>query len=260
MRKKDSAWPEKEGGFVANYRNISIGFWQDSKVVDDFTPEDRYAYLYCLTNSHTNLCGCYEVSIKQMANETGYNTDSIERLLKRLDATHNVIRYSTQTKELLILNWGRYNWSASEKLNRPLLGEIRKVKNDSFREYLAERYNERSTIQVQYNADDDERKSVSRRKFGAYGWVRLSTEEYNRLRSDLGEAELERCIAYVDESAQSNGNKNKWKDWNLVIRKCSRGKWGAKENAQAGRPRQSASAEAISDLQALHGMFDEVGE
>lgn len=244
---------------MANYRNISIGFWQDSKVVDDFTPEDRYAYLYCLTNSHTNLCGCYEVSIKQMANETGYNTDSIERLLKRLDATHNVIRYSAQTKEMLILNWGRYNWSASEKLNRPLLGEIRKVKNDDFREYLAERYNERSTIQVQYNADADERKSVSRRKFGEYGWVRLSTEEYNRLRSDLGEAELKRCIAYVDESAQSNGNKNKWKDWNLVIRKCSRGKWGAKENAQAGQQRQSASAEAISDLQVLHGMFDEVG-
>ncbi|MFR8334921.1 MAG: hypothetical protein ACLU9S_23255 [Oscillospiraceae bacterium] len=28
-------------------------------------------YLYCMTNPHTNLCGCYEVSIKQMANETG---------------------------------------------------------------------------------------------------------------------------------------------------------------------------------------------
>lgn len=31
---------------MANYRNISMDFWQDSKVVDDFTPEDRYMYLY----------------------------------------------------------------------------------------------------------------------------------------------------------------------------------------------------------------------
>ena len=56
------------------------------------------------SNPHTNLCGCYEVSIKQIANETGYNNDSVERLLKRLDSAHNVIRYSAQTKELLILN------------------------------------------------------------------------------------------------------------------------------------------------------------
>lgn len=131
---------------MASYRNISMDFWTDSKVVDDFTPEDRYIYLYCMTNPHTNLCGCYEVSIKQIANETGYNNDTVERLLKRLDSAHNVIRYSAQTKELLILNWCRYNWSTSEKLNKPLLGEIRKVKNDRFREYLAARYNERSTV------------------------------------------------------------------------------------------------------------------
>ena len=48
---------------MASYRNISMDFWTDSKVVDDFTPEDRYIYLYCMTNPHTNLCGCYEVSI-----------------------------------------------------------------------------------------------------------------------------------------------------------------------------------------------------
>ena len=118
---------------MASYRNISMDFWTDSKVVDDFTPEDRYIYLYCMTNPHTNLCGCYEVSIKQIANETGYNNDTVERLLKRLDSAHNVIRYSAQTKELLILNWCRYNWSTSEKLNKPLLGEIRKVKNDRCR-------------------------------------------------------------------------------------------------------------------------------
>ena len=35
---------------MASYRNISMDFWTDSKVVDDFTPEDRYIYLYCMTN------------------------------------------------------------------------------------------------------------------------------------------------------------------------------------------------------------------
>ena len=107
---------------MAKGRIVSTSFWDDSKVVDDFTPEDKYIYLYCMTNPHTNLCGCYEVSIKQIANETGYNEDTIKRLLMRMDREHNVIRYSSITKELLVLNWFRYNWSTSEKLNKPQIG------------------------------------------------------------------------------------------------------------------------------------------
>lgn len=59
-----------------------------------------------------------------------------------------------------------------------------------------------------------------------YGWVRLSDEEYGRLLTELGEQELQRCIEYVDESAQATGNKNKWSDWNLVLRRCHRDRWG----------------------------------
>lgn len=237
---------------MANYRNISMNFWQDSKVVDDFTPEDRYIYLYCMTNPHTNLCGCYEVSIKQIAGETGYNNDSVERLLKRLDREHNVIRYDAQTKELLILNWFRYNWTGSDKINKPLLADIRKVKCDRFREYLAQRYNERDNVAAPYDPATDEKPGITRHKHGTYGWVRLSDEEYDRLLNELGEVELERCITYVDESAQSSGNKNKWKDWNLVIRKCSRDRWGIQ---QRGGQWQSAGTAAMDDLQKLHQMY-----
>lgn len=93
---------------MASYRNISMDFWTDSKVVDDFTPEDRYIYLYCMTNPHTNLCGCYEVSIKQIANETGYNNDSVERLLKRLDIVqHRAQREYFKAHELDVIILGR---------------------------------------------------------------------------------------------------------------------------------------------------------
>ena len=241
---------------MANYRNVSMAFWTDPKVVDDFTPEDRYGYLYCMTNPHTNLCGCYEVSIKQISRETGYNEDSVERLLKRLDAVHNVLRYSAATKELLILNWHRYNWSESDKLNKPLLAEIRKVKNDRFRKFLADRYNERAKIEKPYDPDEDERPEVVRHRYGQYGWVRLTDEESGRLLKNLGEAELARCIQYVDESAQSNGNKNKWKDWNLVVQKCHREKWGLhRGGAQASGQKPSTSA-AADTLRTLHAMYE----
>lgn len=122
---------------MALYRTISMSFWTDSKVVDDFTPEDRYFYLYLFTNPHTNLCGCYEISTKQVALETGYSRDVVDKLIKRFEAYHNVIRYSPETKEILLLNWYKYNWTKSEKFRKPLLSEISNVKNKEFREYLA---------------------------------------------------------------------------------------------------------------------------
>lgn len=93
---------------------------------------------------------------------------------------------------------------------------------------------------------------VPRHKHGAHGWVRLTEEEYARLIDDLGEEELTRCIDYIDESAQMHGNKNKWRDWNLVIRKCSRERWGIR-GGNGGRP--SASGSAMDDLQQLHQMY-----
>lgn len=66
----------------------------------------------------------------------------------------------------------------------------------------------------------------SRKSYGQFGWVKLTDKEYAAIVNDLGKAEAERCIAYVDECAQTTGNKNKWRDWNLVVRKCSRDKWG----------------------------------
>lgn len=72
--------------------------------------------------------------------------------------------------------------------------------------------------------------------YGQYGWVKLTEEQYSKLLKDLGETELERCIAYVDESAQSNGNKNRWKDWNLVIRRCHRDGWGLGKERAVQKP------------------------
>lgn len=122
---------------MALYRTISMSFWTDSKVADDFTPEDRYFYLYLFTNPHTNLCGCYEISIKQAVTETGYSKDTIENLIERFEEYHNVIRYSPTTKEILLLNWHKYNWTKSEKFRKPLLAEIGRVKNKRFKEYLS---------------------------------------------------------------------------------------------------------------------------
>ena len=118
---------------MAIYRNVQLSFWTDNKVLDDFTPEDKYFYLYLLTNPHTNICGCYEISYKSMSDDTGYNKETIIRLLERFDKVHGVIKFSPSTKEVLILNWYKYNWSKSEKVLAGVLGVAKHIKSDEFR-------------------------------------------------------------------------------------------------------------------------------
>lgn len=81
------------------------------------------------------------------------------------------------------------------------------------------------------------------RPYGQYGWVKLTDEQHAKLLKDLGQEELERCIAYVDESAQATGNKNKWKDWNLTLRKCHRDGWGVRPQYQQRAQNQSIELE-----------------
>ena len=91
--------------------------------------------------------------------------------------------------------------------------------------------------------------AVERHKYGDYGWVRLTNAEYSRLVTELGPTELARCISYLDTSAQSTGNKNRWKDWNLVIRRCHREGWGmgTSSTLTGNGQRQKSFSEIIAE-------------
>lgn len=105
----------------------------------------------------------------------------------------------------------------------------------------------------------DKPPTPARRKYGQYGWVKLTEDEYNRLLSDLGQAELDRCIQYIDESAQGNGNKNRWKDWNLVLRRCHREGWGGRltEQDAPSKPRRYRT-EIIDGVETAVEVTDDV--
>lgn len=82
-----------------------------------------------------------------------------------------------------------------------------------------------------------------RREYGENGWVKLTDAQHEKLLDDLGAAELERIIRYLDEYAQMNGNKNRWKDWNAVIRKAARERWGMNRERQDAKNRPHTEAD-----------------
>ncbi|MHB8172131.1 MAG: hypothetical protein ACYDG6_11420 [Thermincolia bacterium] len=75
----------------------------------EVTPEEKFFYLYLLTNPHTKQCGIYELSLKQAEFETGFNKDTILKLIDRFENTYQKIKYNPETREIALRNWGKYN-------------------------------------------------------------------------------------------------------------------------------------------------------
>jgi len=218
---------------MAIYRSISMTFWTDSKIAEDFTPEDKYFYLYLMTNPLTNLPGCYEISIRQMSIDTGYTKETIQKLLNRMVEVHNVVRYSPETREILLLNWGKYNWNNSPKLRKCVEEQIKYIKNKDFKTYVESLFFGKDMVSIPYTYGSDTSVSVSvsdsvsvsekpkkpkkvKHKYGDYGHVALTDDEYSRLVSDYGEPGVKAGIDKVDKYCQKSGKT--YKDYNLVLR------------------------------------------
>lgn len=61
--------------------------------------------------------------------------------------------------------------------------------------------------------------------FGTYNRIKLTQNQYDKLCQDYNKELIDTMINALDEYVQSNNNKNKYKDFNLVIRKAIREKW-----------------------------------
>ena len=115
------------------YRRVHISFWQDPDVLE-LTPEQKYFYLYLMTNSKTRQCGCYEISKKVMQLETGYNAETIDKLIGYfVDA--GKIEYCDDTREILLRNWHKHNSSKSPRVKACIEKEVETIKNTSFKTY-----------------------------------------------------------------------------------------------------------------------------
>lgn len=210
---------------MASYTKIYKTFWTDAKV-DEFTADDKYLYLYLLTNPRVSLCGCYEINIKHMAYETLLSTDKVQKSIERLSKS-NVVKYCKETKELLIVNWHRFNWTSSPRLINGVRKEIETVKCPEFKQYLTSLLNQTDTVSDDFDITEYGINStdividndvVSDKAGKSTKFIPPTVEEvraYCRERNNTVDAET-----FVDFYIGKGWmvGKNKMKDWKAAVR------------------------------------------
>lgn len=187
-----------------------------------------------------------------------YNEDMLSVITNtNVDVVRSAIKIFTELNMMEIMDDGTYFMNEVNKMIGSAADNDNANRQRRFRERkkqlaLQERYdsvtksNESKSIEIELDKDKelDNKKEISKEKnqdgilppdvyaskdkkhkYGTYGWVKLTEVQYQKLTDEFGKDYIEKVISALDEYVQSNGNKNKYKDFNLVIRKAIREKW-----------------------------------
>lgn len=119
---------------MAIFRKIHVQFWGDV-FIQSLTPEQKFFFLYLLTNERTKQCGIYEITTRQISFDTGYTVETVLRLMEFF-TNSGKIKFSRDTNEIAIKNWDKYNSSDSPSVKNLVNKEIASVKNKVLVEWV----------------------------------------------------------------------------------------------------------------------------
>lgn len=207
---------------MAKYRQLYTEFWNDNFVLN-LEPEEKYFYIYLLTNPNTSQCGIYELPKKIMEMQTGHSKERVDSLLKKFEEYKKII-YSTETNEVIILNWVKYNEPNNINAIKCVNKEIKKIKNRSFVKELYFKYSKIglevdklfSDVKNGFISEDknnkceDGFKDITRGHEGAYEGI-VSKQIINnkeKIINNKKEVVNNSCCSNKEDSEYSNISKN----------------------------------------------------
>lgn len=87
-----------------------------------------------------------------------------------------------------------------------------------------------------------------RHHFGEFGRVLLTDSEYERLVNDYGQTVADNQIRLLDEYVEGNNNKNKYTNYNLVLRRSIREGWFNKVSTSTTSKTNKPKCDAYENL------------
>ncbi|KKL46368.1 hypothetical protein LCGC14_2346280 [marine sediment metagenome] len=79
----------------------------------DLDPSEKLLFLYLLTNSMTNIAGIYELPLKRISFDTGFDRDMVEKILERFHDDEKVLY---KNGWVAIRNWPKHQSSSATVL------------------------------------------------------------------------------------------------------------------------------------------------
>ena len=117
------------------FTRIERGYWQDDFILE-LTPEQKFFYLYLMSNSKVNTLGAYVFPMTMSTLELGYNRDTVKKLLDHFVEAGKIM-YDETTNEVFLLNWPKRNWNKKTATLRALKKDFSALKSPVLREKIS---------------------------------------------------------------------------------------------------------------------------
>lgn len=122
------------------FTKVERGYWQDEFILE-LTPEQKFFYLYLMSNSKVNTLGAYVFPMTMSALELGYNRETVKKLLDHFVEAGKIM-YDETTNEVFLLNWPKRNWNKKTATLRALKKDFSALKSPVLRETVALLFND----------------------------------------------------------------------------------------------------------------------
>lgn len=147
------------------YRVIQQSLWTDEKVMDSYSCEDKYFWLYILTNPQTNQLGIYKLPVKLAAFQLGYSIEQVIVLLDRFDKVLHQIKYNRETQEIAI---GNFLYHSVVKGGKPVLDcaikDMQSIKDTTLIDFVIDTLSYKTITNTTVNTIIDLLKEKSNKK------------------------------------------------------------------------------------------------
>lgn len=117
------------------FTKVERGYWQDEFILE-LTPEQKFFYLYLMSNSKVNTLGAYVFPMTMSTLELGYNRDTVKKLLDHFVEAGKIM-YDETTNEVFLLNWPKRNWTKRTATLRALKKDVDALKSPVLREKIS---------------------------------------------------------------------------------------------------------------------------
>ncbi len=122
------------------FTRVERSYWQDEFILE-LTPEQKFFYLYLMTNNKVNTLGAYVFPLTMSTVELGYNKETVLKLLDHFAQVGKII-WDETTKEVFLLNWPKRNWNRKTATLRALKKDFDALKSPVLRETVALLFND----------------------------------------------------------------------------------------------------------------------
>lgn len=111
---------------MSTQRYIDTSFWDDTWV-QELDPSEKLLYIYLLTNPLTNIAGIMELTVKRICFDTGFNSDTVNRLLRKFEDAKKVFR---KDNYIIIRNFPKHQQLKSDNVIKGIAAILSKLPDE----------------------------------------------------------------------------------------------------------------------------------